>query len=39
MGSLFEQSLGLMLDIVILQLMDELGMDAEQMFTRHANLE
>ncbi len=39
MGSLFEQSLGLVLDIVILQLMDELGMDAEQMFARHANLE
>ena len=39
MGSLFEQSLGLVLDIVILQLMDEIGMDAEQMFTRHANLE
>ncbi len=39
MGSLFEQSLGLVLDIVILQLMDELGIDAEQMFPRHANLE
>jgi len=39
MGSLFEQSLGLLLDVVILLLMDELGIDADQMFAHHANLE
>jgi D-arabinose 5-phosphate isomerase GutQ len=39
MGSLFEVTLGLLLDLVIIQLMDELGLDGDQMFTRHANLE
>jgi 6-phospho-3-hexuloisomerase len=39
MGSLFEQALGMLLDIVIMQLMDDLGIDAEAMFSRHANLE
>jgi 6-phospho-3-hexuloisomerase len=39
MGSLFEQALGMLLDIVIMQLMDDLNMDADAMFSRHANLE
>ena len=39
MGSLFEQALGLLLDIVIIQLMDDLNVDANAMFSRHANLE
>jgi len=39
MGTLFEQSLGLFNDLLILLLMDKLGMDADEMFTRHANLE
>lgn len=39
MGSLFEQTLGLVLDIVVVQLMSDLAISAEQMFARHANLE
>jgi 6-phospho-3-hexuloisomerase len=39
MGSLFEQALGLLLDATILQLMEIKGVEAEEMFTRHANLE
>jgi 6-phospho-3-hexuloisomerase len=39
MGTLFEQSLGLFNDLLILLLMDKLGMDADEMFTHHANLE
>ncbi len=39
MGSLFEQSLGLLLDIVVMRLMQALDISAEQMFARHANLE
>lgn len=39
MGSLFEQALGLLLDIVVLQLMTDLNVNAKQMFARHANLE
>ena len=39
MGTLFEQSLGILLDILILKLMEEENIDAVQMFTRHANLE
>jgi 6-phospho-3-hexuloisomerase len=39
MANLFEQALGLMLDIVTMQLMADLNMTSEQMFTRHANLE
>ena len=39
MGSLFEQSLLLCLDYVILILMDKTQITAEEMFTRHANLE
>ena len=39
MGSLFEQSLLLVLDIVIMCLMDRLEEDNTTMFSRHANLE
>ena len=39
MGSLFEGALGLLLDAVVLQLMDDLGVSVEQMVARHANLE
>ena len=39
MGSLFEQALSLLLDVVVLQLMADLNVSAEQMFQRHANLE
>jgi len=39
MGSLFEQSLLLFLDAVILLLMDTEGRDSGSMFSRHANLE
>jgi 6-phospho-3-hexuloisomerase len=39
MSNLFEQSLAMLLDIITLQLMEELGINEEQMFARHANLE
>ena len=39
MGSLFEQSLLLTLDAVVLLLMEKTGKTPESMFTRHANLE
>lgn len=39
MGSLFEQSEGLFMDIVIMMLMEKRGMDADTMFGRHANME
>lgn len=39
MGSLFEQSLLLFLDIIILRLMEKQGNDSNTMFTKHANLE
>jgi len=39
MGSLFEQSLLLFLDISILTLMEYMGKDSTNMFSRHANLE
>jgi 6-phospho-3-hexuloisomerase len=39
MANLFEQSLGVWLDIATMQLTDRLGLTAEQMFARHANLE
>lgn len=39
MGSLFEQSEGLYMDILILLLMKEKEMDSNTMFGRHANLE
>ena len=39
MGSLFEQSLLLLLDIAVMLLMERGGIGAEAMFARHANLE
>ena len=39
MGTLFEQTLGILLDVIVLQLMNEMGISSEQMFARHANLE
>jgi 6-phospho-3-hexuloisomerase len=39
MGSLFEQSLLLILDYVILDIMSKTGITSEQMFMNHANLE
>jgi 6-phospho-3-hexuloisomerase len=39
MANLFEQSLLLILDILTIQLMSDLNLTSEQMFTRHANLE
>jgi 6-phospho-3-hexuloisomerase len=39
MGSLFEQSLLLFLDSVIVRLMERRGKDSRTMFMRHANLE
>jgi 6-phospho-3-hexuloisomerase len=39
MGSLFEQSLLIFLDIMVMRLMDRMALDAKAMFERHANLE
>ena len=39
LGSRFELSLGMLLDGLVLLLMDDLGVSAEKMFARHANLE
>lgn len=39
MGSLFEQSLLLFYDALVLRLMDRQGITADMMFQRHANLE
>ena len=39
MANLFEQSMGLLLDMLVMQLMEEMGKNADEMFTRHANLE
>jgi 6-phospho-3-hexuloisomerase len=39
MGSIFEHTLGLLLDICVSLLMHDLNLDSDQMFTRHANLE
>ena len=39
MGSLFEQSLLLLLDGMILKLMERMSVDPEAMFANHANLE
>ena len=39
MGSLFEQSLLILCDSLILKLMQRTGVDAAQMLQRHANLE
>ena len=39
MGSLFEQSLLLTFDAVMLRLMEKQGKDSNSMFSKHANLE
>ncbi|ALC83982.1 MULTISPECIES: 6-phospho-3-hexuloisomerase [Bacillus] len=39
MGSLFEQTLLLFFDAVILKVMEKKGMNSKTMFSRHANLE
>jgi 6-phospho-3-hexuloisomerase len=39
MGSMFEQSLLIVFDALILRLMERLGKNSETMFGRHANLE
>jgi len=39
MGTLFEQSLLLTLDAMVMMLMEKLGQTSEQMFKLHANLE
>lgn len=39
MGSLFEQSLLILLDVVVLRLMERMKLDSAAMFARHANLE
>lgn len=39
MGSLFEQSEGIYMDIIIMMLMEKLNMTSDTMFGRHANLE
>ncbi len=39
MGSLFEQSLMICLDYIMMILMEQLGLSGESMFQRHANLE
>lgn len=39
MGALFEQSLLLTLDVMVMMLMEKLGQTSEQMFKLHANLE
>jgi len=39
MGTVFEQALGLLSDLLVLALMRDLDVDGAQMFRRHANLE
>lgn len=39
MGSLYEQTLLIFLDSVVLSLMEKLNMNGQDMYTRHANLE
>lgn len=39
MGSLFEQTLLLFFDALILRIMDKKGLDSNTMFNKHANLE
>ncbi len=39
MGSLFEQSLLITLETIVVLLMERLGLDSEIMFKNHANLE
>jgi 6-phospho-3-hexuloisomerase len=39
MGNLFEQSLLILTDIIVMNLMERLSIDSETMFKNHANLE
>lgn len=39
MGSLFEQSVGIILDIIVLHLMEKYQISNEKMYLNHANLE
>jgi len=39
MGSLFEQALFVLGDVLVLALMQAQGLDSDEMFARHANLE
>lgn len=39
MGSLFEQSLLIVLDCIVMRLMEKMALDLAAMFERHANLE
>lgn len=39
MGSLFEQSVGLLFDILVLHLMEKYGISNQDMVSKHANLE
>lgn len=39
MGNLFEQSMFILSDAIVMELMRRMGMTSENMFTRHANLE
>jgi 6-phospho-3-hexuloisomerase len=39
LGSSFELALGILLDVIVIQLMDERHTTSDEMFTRHANLE
>lgn len=39
MGSLFEQSAGILLDIIVLQIMEKYGITNEDMYRNHSNLE
>jgi len=39
MGLLFEQTLLLLLDAVILRYMEKMGLDSQKMYGKHANLE
>jgi 6-phospho-3-hexuloisomerase len=39
MGSLFEQSLLIFLDLIVMRLMEKRAIDSSAMFDKHANLE
>eukprot|EP01047_Picozoa_sp_COSAG01_P105034 COSAG01_NODE_34292_length_550_cov_0.798226_1_plen_85_part_00 len=39
MASLFEQTMALVSDALVLELMDRMGQSTDTMFARHANLE
>ncbi len=39
MGSLFEQSIAILLDIIVLCLMEKHGISSDDMYRNHSNLE